>query len=367
LNLSIRRFQFIIGCSLFLFSSEQVFPRDNFNFEPKNAAFFRLVSSGFDADEVDRFCLILESELESATNWDIMDYQTTANEIKKQGGDWLCSKADCATLNGQYLNVEYVIFGRVQTIGRSASITIQIADVSTGRLISDVSKFYNGKRSRFTKKVLPEVVELLSYDVKTILSTNSKLQVQPKKTVENLLSSRSNSAAFTDMRGYLSYSQDTTAKVVTDGKMAFGYLMIGANMSPDDVLRYSYQLQSYLSLVGAHAMLYIDEMELLLQVKSEDLKCSNKEDAKKIGRLLGVDFMGYGKISRIGKSFSIKTSIVDVESGEEIKEAVELYRGTEDVFLTSVIPDIAAQLGDAYEIHKKKLRASQMKNDSYSY
>jgi hypothetical protein len=77
--------------------------------------------------------------------------------------------------------------------------------------------------------------------------------------------------------------------------------------------------------------------------------------------------MGYGKISRIGKSFSIKTSIVDVESGEEIKEAVELYRGTEDVFLTSVIPDIAAQLGDAYEIHKKKLRASQMKNDSYSY
>jgi hypothetical protein len=51
-------------------------------------------------------------------------------------------------------------------------------------------------------------------------------------------------------------------------------------MSADDVLRYSYQLQSYLSIAGAHAMLYIDEMELLLRARGGNLNCSDKEVQK---------------------------------------------------------------------------------------
>jgi hypothetical protein len=154
--------------------SDGVFCRENYSFQPKNAAFFRLVSSGFESEDVDRYCLILESELEATLGWQIMDFRTTVEEIKKQGGDWLCSKVDCATLNGQYLNVDYVLFGRIQTIGRSIAISVQIADVSTGRLISDVSKFYTGKKSKFTKKILPEVVELLASDVKSVLTASSK-------------------------------------------------------------------------------------------------------------------------------------------------------------------------------------------------
>lgn len=364
LNLSKTRICLILGLLLVSIFSKGVICRENYDFQPKNAAFFRLVSSGFESEDVDRYCLILESELEATLGWQIMDFRTTMDEIKKQGGDWLCSKVDCATLNGQYLNVDYVIFGRVQTIGRSIAISVQIADVSTGRLISDVSKFYSGKKSKFTKKILPEVVELLASDVKSVLTASSK-RFTSTDTGEKDLIARARSSSFNDMRGYLSYSEDTTAKIVTDGKMAFGYLMIGANMSEDDVLRYSYQLQSYLSIAGAHAMLYIDEMELLLRARGGNLNCSDKESARDIGRLLGVDFMGYGKISRFRRSLNIKTSIVDVETGEVVKQAVERYRGSEDVFLTQVIPDIAAQLGDAFEAHRKKVRASQ-KNDDYS-
>jgi TolB-like protein len=350
-----------------LILSGEAVSRDNYTFEPKNAAFFRLVSSGFSDDDVDMYCLLLESELESVTGWEVMDYRSTTEEIKKQGGDWLCSKVDCATISGQYLNVDYVIFGRVQTIGISVSITVQIADVSTGRLVSDVTKFYSGRKSKFTKVALPEVVELLATDIKAIEIAHQKRNTASTRSVNSILKSRKKSSSFNDMRGYLSYTADTASRIVTDGKMAFGYLMIGANMSSDDVLRYSYQLQSYLSLAGAHAMLYIDEMELLMQVKGGDLRCPDKRSAKVIGRLLGVDFMGYGKISRLYRSFLIRTSIVDVESGSSVKRAVKIYRGSEDVFLTDVIPDIAAQLGDAFELQRKKTRSLQKKSAEYSF
>jgi hypothetical protein len=52
---------------------------------------------------------------------------------------------------------------------------------------------------------------------------------------------------------------------------------------------------------------------------------------------------------------------VDVENGCNVKRAVKIYHGSEDVFLTYVIADIVAQLGEAFELQKKKTSSLQKK------
>jgi hypothetical protein len=210
----------------------------------------------------------------------------------------------------------------------------------------------------------------LASNVRTIRTNAAEQIAKGRSSVQESVQKSLKSESFSDVRGYLSYTgrDDAISSIETDGKMAFGYLMVGANMQPDDVLRYSYQLQSYLSLAGAHAMLYIDEMEMLMQVRGGDLKSRNRKDAQQIGRLLGVDFMGYGRISKFGfgRYFYIRTSIVDVETGKQIKRALKFYRGSEDIFLTEVIPDVAAQLGDSFDTNKRNYSSRQKDLSAYS-
>lgn len=82
----------------------------------------------------------------------------------------------------------------------------------------------------------------------------------------------------------------------------------------------------------------LDEMEF--QVSG----CTSDECALEIGRLIGVQKMVAGSVSKVGEYFTVSARIIDIETGRMEKTAVEDIEGTLGKVLTHAIPSIAAQL-----------------------
>lgn len=312
---------------------------------PGKMAFNRLKESGLTRDEAETYSTYLQIALSEATQLEIIDFSVTASLISERGGNLNCSNLQCEIINGQLLSVDYICYGSIETIGRTFSLNVQIADIQTGRMVANVSKFYKGKKKNFIGKTIPAVARQLAEAVVGKKGVTSSKRSD--ESIEDMVEEQAK-GSFGDVRGYLTYGTEE-ADITTSGKLAFGYLVTGRKMTSDDALRYSYQLQSYLADVGACAMLYIDEMERLMQVRGGNLQCGTMRCAKNVGRLLGVNFMGYGRIRKFCRSFIVRVYIVDVETGEMVTKVRQRFRGREIVFLTEVIPQLAYRVGEILE------------------
>ncbi len=314
--------------------------------QQKKMAFTRLKESGLSGDDAETYSMYLQIALSEATQWEIMDFSVTKALLAERGGTQSCASLQCEIINGQLLSVDYMCFGSIETIGRTFSLNVQVADIGSGRLVANVSKFFKGNDKTFVNKTIPSVARQIAT---AILGKKAVVKNRDKPTASSFETAieEKSQQSFGDVRGYLSYGSDSD--IETTGKLAFGYLVTGRNMLPDDALRYSYQLQSYLADAGACAMLYIDEMERLMQMRGGNLQCGTMKCAMNVGRLLGVDYMGYGTIRKVCRRYIIHTYIIDVENGALVIEEKRRFRGREIVFLTETIPQIALKLGEVLE------------------
>lgn len=335
----------LLTCVLLSAAADHVFGMDAVQTQ-KKMAINRLRQSGLTSDQAETYSMYLQIALSEATSWEIMDFSVTASLIAERGGSTNCNSLQCEIINGQLLSVDYMCYGSIETIGRTFSLNVQVADVGSGRQVANVSKFFKGNEKNFVEKAIPMVAKQIAT---TIIGKSSPVRsrsIQNPGSYETAIEQQAQKS-FSDVRGYLDYSEQPT--IETEGKLAFGYLVPGRDMLPDDVLRYSYQLQSYLADVGACAMLYIDEMEKLMKMRGGNLQCGTTRCAMNVGRLLGVDYMGYGKIRRRCGRFIIETAIINVEDGSTITEESRRFRGREIVFLTETIPQLAYKLGEVLE------------------
>ena len=320
--------------------------RESETFERQHSMVFSgLRQSGLSTERAETFNTYMQTALSDATGWKIMDFAVAKSLISERGGTIDCTNLQCEIINGQLLNVEYMCFGSIETVGKTFSLHVQVVDVTSGRVVANVSKFFKGKERVFISKTIPWIARQIATAIvgrKKVARTRRETPAALERIIE-----RRSQQAFSDVRGYLSYDSDND--IETTGKLAFGYLVTGRRMVPDDALRYSYQLQSYLADVGACAMLYIDEMERLMQLRGGNLQCGSKECAMNVGRLLGVDYMGYGKIRKFWKWFIIRAYIIEVENGMRLSKEKRHFRGKEIVFLTEVIPQLAYKLGEVLE------------------
>ena len=72
--------------------------------------------------------------------------------------------------------------------------------------------------------------------------------------------------------------------------------------------------------------------------------CTTNECIVEVGRLIGVEQIVGGSISKVGSTYSISARIVSVETGKILKTATRDYRGEIDDLLVSGMRKIAVQL-----------------------
>ena len=84
--------------------------------------------------------------------------------------------------------------------------------------------------------------------------------------------------------------------------------------------------------------------EILKEQKIQTSGCTTNECIVEIGKLIGVEQIVGGSISKVGRTLSISTRIVSVETGDILSTATYDHRGEIDELLTVGMRKIALKL-----------------------
>jgi len=84
--------------------------------------------------------------------------------------------------------------------------------------------------------------------------------------------------------------------------------------------------------------------QILVEQGFQQSGCTTNECIVEVGRLIGVEQIAGGSISKVGRTYSVSARIVSVETGKILKTATYDYRGEIDDLLVSGMRKIAVQL-----------------------
>jgi TolB-like protein len=130
-------------------------------------------------------------------------------------------------------------------------------------------------------------------------------------------------------------AQETIAVIEFEAK---GISQIEASALSDE-------LEINLTNIGGYQVVERGQMENILQEQGlNQTGCISSECAVEVGKLLSVQKIVLGSISKVGSTFSVNAKIVDVESGEIIKSANYKHKGLIDDLLTEGMAEVVAQL-----------------------
>ena len=90
--------------------------------------------------------------------------------------------------------------------------------------------------------------------------------------------------------------------------------------------------------------------KILDQFKVQNTGCVSDSCAIEFGKMLQADRIVVGTISLVGKTYSVTSRIVDIETGKALAEADRQYKGSIDNVLNKVI----VQVGDELIVGKRK-------------
>ena len=84
--------------------------------------------------------------------------------------------------------------------------------------------------------------------------------------------------------------------------------------------------------------------QILVEQGFQQSGCTTNECIVEVGRLIGVEQIAGGSISKVGRTYSVSARIVSVETGKILKTATYDYRGEIDDLLVSGMRKIAVKL-----------------------
>ena len=121
----------------------------------KSFGFTPLAASGIDEKEATTYNQQLRNEIEKIGLYSILEFSEIQTRLAEQGLPNYCSDLHCAVVAGQLLGAEYFGFGSIGKVGKTYTISMQLVEVRSGRIIRDLSEFFKGKQSAFRQKIIP--------------------------------------------------------------------------------------------------------------------------------------------------------------------------------------------------------------------
>ena len=120
-----------------------------------------------------------------------------------------------------------------------------------------------------------------------------------------------------------------------------------ANISEAEVNILTGRLSTELVKLGSFTVVERSQMEEVLKEQGfQQSGCTTSECAVEVGGLLGVDKMITGSIGKIGSLFTLSSRLIDVETGEILRQVSFDVSGTIEEILTQTMAEIASQLSD---------------------
>ena len=118
-----------------------------------------------------------------------------------------------------------------------------------------------------------------------------------------------------------------------------------ANITEAEVGILTDRLSTELVKLGSFTVVERAQMEEVLKEQGlQQSGCTTSECAVEVGALLGVDKMITGSIGRIGSLFTLSARIIDVETGEILRQVSLDVSGTIEKVLTHTMAEVASQL-----------------------
>jgi len=145
----------IIACTLFsAFSASPVVP--------PTLGFTVLEASGIDPYDAKVYSQKIRKAIDDAGVYKTLEFSDITMRLAEQELPNSCPDAHSSIVAGQILGAEYFGFGTIGRIGKTYTISMQVVEVRTGRIVSDISEFHNGKQIMFEEKVIPRFARKLS-------------------------------------------------------------------------------------------------------------------------------------------------------------------------------------------------------------
>ena len=145
-------------------------------------------------------------------------------------------------------------------------------------------------------------------------------------------------------------SSPITTSVKSSGSSISGFVAVlefeGNGISSSEAKALSNRLRSELVTIGELTIIERGKMDEVLKEQAfQQTGCVSSECAVEVGKLLGVENIITGSISKVGTIYSVEARAVSVETGEIIKSAVYDHSGDIGGLLTQGMRKVAEELG----------------------
>ncbi len=134
---------------------------------------------------------------------------------------------------------------------------------------------------------------------------------------------------------------DSVSRVPTVAVMDFE----GRSMPADEALTLSDRFRAELAACGGTRQVERAQMESILREQGfQQSGCTSTECAVQTGRILGVERIVSGSVSRIGETWTLHARVIDVGTAEILQTAIVDQRGEIDKLLTKGMAQLVERL-----------------------
>jgi TolB-like protein len=145
-------------------------------------------------------------------------------------------------------------------------------------------------------------------------------------------------------------STPVATAVKSSGASISGFIAVlefeGNNISSGEVRALTDRLRSELVGTGQLTIIERGKMEEILKEQSfQQTGCVSSECAVEVGKLLGVEQIVTGNISKVGTFFSVTARVVSVSTGEIVRSTIYDHSGDIGGLLTQGMRKVAEELG----------------------